>query len=131
MSPLSSDPRRILVVDDDPQTRRFMCRVLEREGFEVVEAHDGREARLALDERLVDAVVTDLFMPGEDGIELLLELRRSAHGLPAVAVSGGGSRRDVSVLQAAQALGAVVLAKPFGPDNLISAVRQAIDKALG
>jgi CheY-like chemotaxis protein len=74
-----------------------------------------------------DVVVTDIFMPEEDGIELIQNLRRQRSDLPIVAFSGGGSHHDLSALQVAAAFGAgVVLQKPFSGDELVTAIRRVL-----
>lgn len=84
--PVPPPDLRVLVVDDDPQIRRVVRRLLTREGFQVVEAESG-EAALALDPQ-VDVVLSDVLMPGISGPELLLALRERHPGLPAVLFSG-------------------------------------------
>jgi CheY-like chemotaxis protein len=118
---------RILVVDDDEQLRLLARIVLEGQGFDVVEAGNGREALHAFAEQAADVVVTDLYMPEEDGLELIQEIRRYIPRVPIVATSGGGRYQDLSALHAAGVLGAdEVLEKPFSVENLVSAVRRCL-----
>jgi CheY-like chemotaxis protein len=129
MSPPSGDvrPIRVLFVDDDLDTREAARIELDVAGFKVATAANGVEALALFDALGFDVVVTDIFMPEEDGIELIQDLRRRCPVLPIVAISGGGSRRDSSALQAATAFGAsVVLVKPLGADELVAAIRRAI-----
>jgi DNA-binding response OmpR family regulator len=67
---------RILVVDDEANIRRIVASYLRADGFEVVEAADGRSALTAFDRAAPDLVILDVMMPGGDGIEVLRELRR-------------------------------------------------------
>ncbi|MDH3462669.1 MAG: response regulator, partial [Acidimicrobiia bacterium] len=69
------DLRRILLVDDEPELRRMVRRYLQAEGFEVVEASDGRDALSRLGGSTPDLVVLDVAMPGIDGFEVLQEIR--------------------------------------------------------
>jgi CheY-like chemotaxis protein len=116
-------PPRVLVVDDEAGLRALMRGMLEREGFDVVEAANGREAMRAFLEHPVDVVVTDIFMPEEDGIELIAELRACDASVPVIAISGGGRIHDGTSLHAAELLGASdVLEKPFRSSALLDAI---------
>ena len=78
---------KILVVDDDKNTRRLMRAVLEEAHYEVVAAGDGEEALRVMDETHVDLVVLDIMMPKMDGYELTSLLRASNNDLPILMVS--------------------------------------------
>lgn len=79
--------RRILVVDDHPQSRDMLCDLLDGFGFESVPAASGEAALEALREQRVELVVTDQFMPGMDGWALLRALRREYPGVPVLLYS--------------------------------------------
>ena len=80
---------RVLVVDDEPRVRAALRVMLEVLGFEVVEAGDGRSATRALGDAPADVILCDLFMAGQDGLELLRELRPAASGCePCAACTG-------------------------------------------
>jgi len=114
---------RILVVDDNAQVRTTARILLEAAGFQVVEAESGEAALEALRSEDVQAVLTDIFMPHTDGIELIHTLHRDSPHLPIVAMSGGG--RDV--LSVARLLGAaVIVEKPLTQRKLVGAIRRAI-----
>ena len=66
-------PATILVVDDEPAILDLVTTILERQGYAVVEAHDGDEALSILRERVPDLVLLDVMMPGQDGFEVLKE----------------------------------------------------------
>src|SRR5947209_13917192 len=66
---------RVLVADDEEGLRSFVAEALELDGHEVVTAADGDEAAICLDRRAFDVVVTDLKMPGRDGLALLAKVR--------------------------------------------------------
>jgi DNA-binding NtrC family response regulator len=78
---------RILLVDDEPSLRRVMSRSLLRAGFDVIQAPDGRVALELARAQQVDAVISDVRMPGMGGLELLDRLQREVPGLPVVLVS--------------------------------------------
>lgn len=116
---------RILVIDDDVAVRTTVRHLLERAGYEIVEAGDGREGIRMLDG--VDLVITDLLMPEVDGVDLMGMIRREGRTVPVIAMSGGGKVDSKSYLDVAKALGAfATLAKPFELDHLLSTVRDAL-----
>jgi CheY-like chemotaxis protein len=122
---------KILLVDDNAVVRRLLQDLLTMESYDVVAVASGREAIEALTTFAVDAVVTDLYMPDMDGLELIVEMRKLYPGLKIIAISGGSSRlgaRQADHLGTARAIGAdAVLKKPFEPDELISALRQLLN----
>jgi DNA-binding NtrC family response regulator len=116
---------RILIIDDDAAVRATVRHVLERAGYETVEAADGRAGSRLLDG--VDLVITDLLMPEVDGVDLLGVIRREGHTMPVIAMSGGGKVDSKSYLEVARALGAyATIAKPFDLEHLLETVRAAI-----
>lgn len=118
----------ILVVDDQPEIRDLMVHVLTHAGFDVNTADDGRDASLSIGQRVVDLVLTDINMPGRNGLELIAELKVRRPELPVIAMSGGGgklSREDL--LKAARHVGAVaILHKPFTMAQLLASVDLAL-----
>ena len=122
----------VIVIDDDDKVRTMMRQALERAGHEVVEAGDGRAGLELYRRHPPDVVVTNIYMPERDGLEVIREIRRQRHRVPVIAVSGGVSMRAGSgaiggVLDAARQLGAAsVLAKPFDIGQLLSAVAAAL-----
>lgn len=95
---------KILVIDDDPEVRRLLARVLQGAGHTVHKAENGRKG-IELFHRIHPAlVITDIVMPDTDGIETIRELRGEASPLPILAISEGS---DLHIyLRAAIALGA-------------------------
>lgn len=118
---------RILVVDDDGAIRGAIRRLLMLEGFEVIEAINGREAIAKYRQDPVDLVITDIWMPDKDGLEVIRELRQVTPDLPMIAMSGGSSRGQLDFLNHAEAFGACqVLQKPFKIEDLVSSVKQFV-----
>lgn len=117
-------PLTILVVDDQPIMREVVSQILEDAGHHVRSAGDGVEALRKLGCARYDLMVTDVVMPGMDGIELIAEARRRHPDLRIVAMSAGSGRLSrVNCLGIAERLGAeVVLAKPFDAHALLEAV---------
>ena len=115
----------ILVIDDEKAVRDTMRRLLERQGHEVREAANGREALKAAPD--YDLVITDINMPEMDGIEVIMALAERRPGLPVIAISGGGRLPKDLLLSSADMLGAVqTLPKPFD----LSELNEAVDRAL-
>ncbi len=118
---------RVLVVDDDARVRTAARLLLEAAGFQIVEAESGDAALTALGTEAVDVVLTDIFMPGTDGIELIHALRRASPNLPIVAMSGGGYNDGKDVLAMARLFGAAaIVQKPMTQRQLVGAIRRAI-----
>ncbi len=117
----------ILVIEDDPGVRDLLTRVLVREGHEIETACDGREGMQALGDFEADIVITDINMPGMDGIELITNFRKTRVDVPIIAISGGGLIAKEVLLSSAAALGAVeVVSKPFELGQLVGAVGRAL-----
>ena len=76
---------RILIIDDDDLIRQMLRDVLEREGYDVADASDGKQGLRVFMENPADMVVTDLVMPEKEGIEIIMELRRDFPELKIIA----------------------------------------------
>jgi CheY-like chemotaxis protein len=115
-----------LVADDDDDFRVLVCAALRRAGFQVCEARDGEELveryaalRVLTTQHLV--VVSDIAMPGRDGVSATLSLRNASADVPILLVTG---ESNPSVLGAARAAGATyVLAKPVDGITIVDTVR--------
>jgi DNA-binding NtrC family response regulator len=120
----------ILIIDDDPQIRRMLARILTGAGHTVHEASDGRTG-MELFRRVGAAlVITDLVMPGTEGIETIRELHREEPSVPILAISGSGN--NPLYLRAATGLGATAaLEKPFGANQLRSIVEDLLKTDCG
>jgi two-component system response regulator AtoC len=115
---------RVLVIDDEASMRFTLEAVLGDAGLEVETADGGAEGVAAF-ERGADVVVTDLAMPGVDGMQVLATMRVQDPGVPVMMLTAHGSER---VAVAAMKAGAFdYLPKPFDPDELLLAVTRAID----
>jgi len=113
---------RILVVDDDETDRVGLAAILRSDGHEVVLATGGDEALELYLARHVHAVVTDIVMPGRDGLSLIAILKEVDPRASIVAVSG----KSPSKLEASKVYGAAVLTKPVDRRRLVAAVREAV-----
>jgi len=115
---------RILIIDDDAQLRATLREVLEREGYEVVEAPNGREGLERYQEAPTEVMITDILMPEQEGLETIMILRRVDPQAKIIAISGGGQTGRMDFLHLAAMLGAQrTLRKPFRPQELLEAVR--------
>jgi two-component system, chemotaxis family, chemotaxis protein CheY len=120
--------KTILVIDDDTAVRSTVRLMLERAGYQVREADDGEQGVKLYRDAGADLVITDLFMPLQDGIETIQQLRAEFPGARILAVSGGSSLGAEGPLIDAQMLGAdETLAKPFSKEELLRRVRELID----
>lgn len=123
---LRGNDELILLVDDEAYVRLVTRRLLERNGYRVVEAANGREALASLEQNrlLIAAVVTDLIMPECDGPSFILELRKLDPALPVIATSGHVAGVDQALLNRAHIQ--AVLEKPFE----ISELLEQLDRVL-
>jgi DNA-binding NtrC family response regulator len=118
---------RILIIDDDTSMRSVLRRTLDRAGYQTTEASDVHGAIQLLATATFDAVVTDLLMPENDGIELIIHLRKENPRMPVLAISGGGRVSAEDYLEMARTLGATrVLAKPFEHDVFLATIREIL-----
>ena len=114
---------RILVIDDEPLICEMLHEVLTGIGHDVAVASDGREAVKLMRSWPADLVITDIFMPEQDGLSTIEELRRVHPDAKTIAISGGSRIRDADVLKWAAELGAsYVFQKPLEWPDLLAAV---------
>ena len=117
----------ILVIDDDKLQRAILRRILEGAGHTVLDAKDGKQALKTYAENPTDLVISDMYMPGMDGLEFLVRVCESFPEARIIALSGGGFMGKEEVLAAASRLGAVaVLEKPYTVDECLEIVENAL-----
>jgi DNA-binding response OmpR family regulator len=120
---------KILVLDDEPSILLMIKKMLEREGHEVDVALNGIEGMELFEQTKHDLVVTDIIMPGKEGLETILELRKKYSELKIIAISGGGRIGPQGYLPSAKYLGAdMVFQKPLVQKEFIMAVSLLLDK---
>jgi DNA-binding NtrC family response regulator len=118
---------RIIVIDDQEPIRRIVRRALENEKHQVFEADDGEAGMKLLHSEPVDVVITDIFMPGWDGIQTLREIRKRYPAVKVIAMSGGDSTGMLDLRKDAELLGAVKsLQKPFTAREIVELVRAVL-----
>jgi CheY-like chemotaxis protein len=122
---------RVLVIDDEPDVRDVLRRVLERGGYEVATAKDSSSGLALCREQTPDVVVTDIIMPNEHGVDLIRKLRAEFPDLAIIAISGGGNvavagyqpgavKTEAYMAAASQAGADVCLTKPFEREELLN-----------
>ena len=119
----------VLVVDDEPRIRRIVEMALGDRGYRVLTAPSAEGARDVLERERVDAVITDLQLPGRSGLELLSEIRRTDSGLPVILITAYGTVE--SAVEAIKAGAFDYVLKPFGVDELEALVERALDARPG
>jgi DNA-binding NtrC family response regulator len=115
---------RVLVVDDEGLLRWSVAEMLADGGYQVLEARNGRDARVAIAdaEHPIDVMLVDLKLPDADGLRLVREARRRSLTCPILVMTAYGSADTLDAAVAAGAHG--VIAKPFDLDDLLRMVRQ-------
>ncbi len=118
--------KRIMTIDDSPSLRQMVALTLENAGYEVVEASDGHDAVAKLGGREYHLFVTDLNMPGMDGIELTRKLRSMPEYrfVPIVLLTTESNQEKKMQGKAAGATGWIV--KPFQPADLLATVKKVM-----
>ena len=124
--------KRILVIDDDMQMRQMLQQMLEREGYDVVDAPDGKEGMKLYRQDPTDLIITDIIMPEKEGVETIIELRRDFPDVKIIAISGGSRGIDAeSCLFAVNQFGAdCVFSKPFDRKELLEAISGLLEVAV-
>ena len=118
---MKTPSRTILFVDDDALIRGTYDFALKAAGYVVLLADDGRKGLDLLEQHVVDIAILDVFMPGQDGIETLIAIKRKFPGIKVFVMSGGGVRGQYDFLGAAMKLGADgIVRKPISPQQLIA-----------
>jgi len=117
----------ILIIDDDHQIRALLRKTLEKAGYNVIEARNGKEGLRLFRLTPPALVITDLLMPDQDGLEVIMAVRRDAPTVRIIAFSGGEGAFDC--LASAQLLGAHrTMRKPVSMAELLQAVQEELQK---
>jgi len=115
----------VLIVDDDSDIRELLRLRVEREGYQVLEAENGKDAELIQKRTPADTLICDLIMPVKEGIETISLFRRLFPDVGIIAISGGGNIGPDSYLAVAKRLGAwKIFTKPLDFALLISALHE-------
>lgn len=117
---------RILVADDHQDIRRLIQLLIEREGWEVLLAEEGRSALEMAQQEMPDLIILDIMMPLMDGMEVLRQLgyKRATAKIPVIMLT---AKHDVDEVSKAREMGVKdYIGKPINPQRLITAVRRAL-----
>jgi CheY-like chemotaxis protein len=118
----------ILIVEDDKDLREMLKLSLTKRKYTVLEAENGRDAINHFKPTITDLVVTDLIMPEEDGLKVIIKLREIKPAIKIIAISGGGKAGPGSYLNLAKALGADnIYSKPFSINDMISRIEELLN----
>ncbi|MCU0234276.1 MAG: sigma-54 dependent transcriptional regulator [Thermoanaerobaculales bacterium] len=122
----TAGPVRVLVAEDDVEMLELLTRVLDEEGYDVLSAHDGHQALAKIDEGGFDVVLSDVRMPGPDGMEVLRRAMARRLHQPVILMTAFGSIG--SAVEAMRAGAYHYLAKPFNLDELLEILRGAAEQ---
>ncbi|HXC94389.1 MAG TPA: response regulator [Edaphobacter sp.] len=125
---VQASPSVILLVDDDPDIRSLTRTFLEHEGYSVLSSGNAvRALQIFRSVPHVDLLITDLYMPGQSGMELAQELKTARREMPVLMISGGAIDRDLETELETE--GWRFLAKPFRLPELLATVHQILAPA--
>ena len=120
----STSVAKILVIDDEPSVLASIEQALKTAGHKITSAGGGSEAMRCFQEDPADLLITDLFMPAPDGIQLITHFRKQFPDVPIIAISGNPRGNMLDIAKKLGAVGAVP--KPFSVEELLSAVNGAL-----
>ncbi|MGA1825784.1 MAG: response regulator [bacterium] len=120
---------RILVIDDDSQIQDMLKQMLERAGYDVIIAPNGKVAVKINSEKPADLIITDLIMPEMEGIETIRKLKRDFPDVAIIAMSGGGRIGPDSYLGMVKKFGVkYTFVKPIKREDLLTAIREILNQ---
>src|SRR5258707_3934732 len=125
-APATTEKSRVLVVDDDPQITGVLRTVLTSQGYQVRPAAEGEAAMTSFNEWRPELVITDLYMPHMDGLELCRRIRAQST-VPIIVLSVKGEER--TKVEALDSGADDYVTKPFGIDELLARVRAALRRS--
>lgn len=118
----------VLIVEDEKELREMLKTSLLRRKISVFEAANGKDAITHFKPSMTDLVITDIIMPEEDGLKVIMKLRELKPTIKIIAISGGGKAGPGSYLKLAKALGAdAVYSKPFSISDLIAKIEELVN----
>jgi CheY-like chemotaxis protein len=122
--------QRILIVDDQVALADTLRQILERHGYECAVAHTGRQALDELTSFYPDLVLSDVIMPGMDGIEFARVAQNVLPGCPVLLCSGNATTQELIESAEAEGESVMVLPKPIAPRELLAHISQSIERSL-
>jgi DNA-binding response OmpR family regulator len=124
----NADKPLVLVADDDPDILSLVSLRLEKAGYEVVSANDGREAYDAVQERRPDAAILDVRMPEMDGLELIRSIRADEQSKNMLVIALSARVREANIAEGLEAGADEYMQKPFNGKQLIELVEAKLPK---
>lgn len=119
---------KILIIDDDELIRLTIKKSLKDLRCIILEADNGSKGLALYKKESPDLVITDMLMPDKEGLETIKDIRLISPTVKVIAMSGGGSAKNMVFLQMAQKMGAnVIMSKPFTPDTLLNSVKKLLN----
>ncbi len=117
---------KILVIDDDEAILKFITAILKQEGIDTLTATDSFTAHQQLSQNPdITVVITDIILPGQEGIEIIRKIKSQHPRIKIIAISGGGKISPENYLHLAHVMGVnATLKKPFGPKELLNALQR-------
>jgi CheY-like chemotaxis protein len=125
----ADEAHAVLVIDDDDSVAESLCAVLDAVGFRTRRAVDGNRALALLDAEKFDVVLTDIFMPELDGMEVIDAIRKRGLDIPIIVLTGRADWGEVDWLKIAYDLGAnLAISKPIAPRDLVDNIRKVVEQ---
>jgi len=119
---------KILLIEDDDKFRKMLSLLLQSEGYEVAEASNGRKGISTAAKEEFDLIITDIFMPDQDGLEVVQAMVKSQSRAKTLVISGGGKGGGFQYLDYAKTFGAdKTMTKPFENHEFLEAVTSLLD----
>ena len=117
---------KILVIDDDEAVLKFITATLKQEGIDTLTATDSFTAHQQLSQNPdITVVITDIILPGQEGIEIIRKIKSQHPRIKIIAISGGGKISPENYLHLAHVMGVnATLKKPFGPKELLTTLQR-------
>ena len=121
---LNSANKIVLIVDDEEEIRHLLDRIFKKEGFATITAKDAMDALMELQDNDVDIVITDIRMPGMDGLELIGQIHEIKPQMPVVVISGYGTFD--TVMDAVDKGAFFFVSKPFNQGSILDAAMKGL-----
>src|SRR5208337_2316151 len=123
--------KRIVIIEDDIIIRESLKEILELNSYQVLAIDSGLELMKRVIEFKPDILITDIIMPDKDGIEVIIEAKKTLPNIILIAISGGGRIDSESYLNTAKYLGAdATLKKPFTHEQLLDIIRNFTEPSI-
>ena len=126
-SDIDAAAKHILIIEDLPQLNRFLAQLLEHLGYSVSTAIDGRQGIERYRAQPFDLVITDVFMPKKDGLQVIREIIDEFPDARFIAMSGAGSYGD-SLLEARMLGAQYTFRKPFNTEDLLQVIQREVGR---